>query len=410
MRMAYLTGRYPAVSHTFISREVESLRTRGVDVRTFSIWTSSPDQLLTEGDREEARATYAVLPLRPLRALRAHLRAFRASSGAYVRLFRDALALAPAGLRGRALGASWFVEAADLWARLESEGIRHVHVHLNGTAPAVALLLTDFANRAATDATQWTWSLTVHGPAEFFDVERERLADKVRSASLVVCISDFARSQLMSLVDEEHWGKLRIVHCGVDPELFTAAPVREAQGTELLSVARLTQVKGQAVLLEALAEIVRRGVDARLTIIGDGPKRGDLERIAARLGIQDRVTFAGAVGQDRIRDYYQRADVFCLSSFAEGVPVVLMEAMATGVPVVAPRIMGIAELIEDGVSGLLVRPGRPDQIAESISRLAGDAALCSQLGEAGRETILREFDIRRSGEQLQSLFGSVVSG
>jgi len=265
------------------------------------------------------------------------------------------------------------------------------------------MLATEFANRAAGD--DHTWSMTVHGPAEFYDVEGESLPAKVRDSAFAVCISDFARSQLMAFTEEEHWDKLHIVHCGVDPDAF--APVERAGRDgplELLCVGRLTQIKGQAVLLEALARLVADGVDVRLSVIGDGPRRQALERIAAERGLAGRVHFAGAVGQDEIGGYYDRADVFVLSSFAEGVPVVLMEAMASGLPVVAPAIMGVGELVRDGVNGTLVRPGRVDEFAAAIAGLASDARGRRELGAAARSTVRAEFDIARSATQLAGLF------
>ena len=212
----------------------------------------------------------------------------------------------------------------------------------------------------------------------------------------------------MAHVDEKHWSKLQVIHCGIDPESFTAERDRDSDGLELLSAARLTQAKGHAVLLQALEELSRRGVEVRLTIVGEGPKRCDLERLARELGVDPRIRFEGAVGRERIHEYYRRADVFCLPSFAEGVPVVLMEAMATELPVVATDVMGVRELVDDGVNGLLVRPSRPDLLADAIGRLARDADLRRRLGAAGRETVQREFDIRRSAEQIHGVFDEVL--
>jgi colanic acid/amylovoran biosynthesis glycosyltransferase len=407
VRVAYLTGRYPATSHTFIAREVAALRERGVDVQTFSIWASNQQALPSQEDREEAQRTRAILPLRPRPTVRAHWRALSSAPKAYAQAMAGAVRLGRPGLRGRALGGVWFVEAIVLWHELGRLGIRHVHVHLNGTAPSVALVLTGFANAVERNPQGWSWSMTVHGPTEFYDVRGERLADKVRSARVVICISDFARSQLMAHVDEAQWSKLQVIHCGVDPEAFTAERKRDTNGLELLTAARLTQAKGHVVLFHALEELGRRGVEVRLTIVGEGPKRRDLEQLARQLGVDSRIRFEGAVGRERIHHYYRRADVFCLPSFAEGVPVVLMEAMAMELPVVATDVMGVRELVNDGVNGLLVRPSRSDLMADAIDRLATDADLRRRLGGAGRETVTREFDIRRSAEQIHHAFGRI---
>jgi colanic acid/amylovoran biosynthesis glycosyltransferase len=246
----------------------------------------------------------------------------------------------------------------------------------------------------------------VHGPVEFYDVTGFRLAEKARRATFVACISDFARSQVQAFLDPAEWDKVVSVPLGVDAGAFSSAP-REAgtpgEPIKVLTVGRLVGVKGQAVLLDAAAELTRRGVAVELTLAGDGPERERLERRAATLGLGDRVEFAGSVGADRIADLYAAADVFCTSSFAEGVPTVLMEAMASGLPAVATAIMGIPELVEDGVTGLLVPPGRPDALADALERLALDPDERGRMGEAGRRKVVEERDPRRSAERLLSL-------
>jgi glycosyltransferase involved in cell wall biosynthesis len=162
-------------------------------------------------------------------------------------------------------------------------------------------------------------------------------------------------------------------------------------------------VKGQAVLLDAIGELARRGVPVELTLAGDGPERARLERRAAQLGIQHRVTFAGAVANDRVADLYAAADVFCTSSFAEGLPTVLMEAMAMGLPVVATRINGIPELVEDGVTGLLVSPARADALAAALERLATHPEERQRMGHAGRRKVVDERDERRAAARLLAL-------
>jgi glycosyltransferase involved in cell wall biosynthesis len=280
-----------------------------------------------------------------------------------------------------------------------------VHAHLNGTAPTVALLVADFADDVDSGGVAWTWSMTVHGPSEFYDTTGEQLAAKVRAATFVICISDFARSQLMGLVEECHWPKLHVVHCGVDPAVFSPAGSQPASGAlRILNVGRLVFVKGHAALIESLMLVRKEGIDAELIIVGDGPARLELEQLIGRLDLAAHVKLVGAVGQDEILALYRSADVFCMASLAEGVPVVLMEAMAQEIPVVAPAIMGIPELIENGVNGLLTRPGRPDQIAEALSRLAVSPDLRLELGRAARRSIIADFHIDRSAEQLCGVF------
>jgi glycosyltransferase involved in cell wall biosynthesis len=171
-------------------------------------------------------------------------------------------------------------------------------------------------------------------------------------------------------------------------------------------VGRLTPVKGQALLVDALAQLRADGLDASLTIVGEGPARAEIEDASRRLGVAAFVSLLGAIGQGEIRGLYEDASIFCLSSFAEGVPVVLMEAMAMEIPVVAPAIMGIPELVQTGVNGVLVRPGRADQLADAVRELAPAPDVRRRLGHAARRTVVEEFQIDRSAEQLAALFGA----
>jgi colanic acid/amylovoran biosynthesis glycosyltransferase len=414
MSIAYLCSAYPAISHTFILREVEALRRLGVQITTFSIRPTPADQQLSARDRAAAATTVAILPFRG-RQLRAHLRLGMRAPRAYLRTLRLALRLAPPGLRGRLWQLFYFAESVVLWNECRVRGIRHVHVHLANAAADIAMLAAAIGSEVE-PSQPWSWSFTMHGPTEFYDLRHFRLAEKVRSASFVVCISDFARSQLMGLTEPDAWDRLHVIHVGIPVEQFTRRAGRNGSDrgrpgsngsgrvATVLYIGRLVPEKGQAVLLEAVAELAARGIDVELALAGEGSMRPELERSAARLGIAERVAFLGAVGQEDLQELYEQAAVFCLPSFAEGVPVVLMEAMAMGVPVVTTRIAGIPELIENGHSGVLVAPGRADEIADSLSHLIGDPELRQQLGDNGREAVIQGFDTEASAAQLQALF------
>ena len=405
MRLAYLCGQYPAVSHTFVLREVEALRRLGVKIDTFSIRRASTNHLLADADHVAFQTTFAILPPRLRQLLGAHLRLAVGAPRAYLRTLALALRLAPPGLRGHIWQVFYFGEAVVLWDECRRRGIRHIHVHLANVAADVALLATELGSAVA-HAERWSWSFTMHGPTEFFDVGHFRLAEKLRHARFVVCISDFTRSQLMSLCDPEAWDKLHVIHVGIPIKQFTNHGKEASSSADptILFIGRQVPEKGQGVLLEAVALLAERGLSVDVTFAGEGAARPDFERLAERLGIASRTSFPGAVGQDDICALYASASVFCLPSFAEGVPAVLMEAMAMETPVVSTRITGVPELIEDGHTGLLVAPGRADQLADALERLLTDPALCRELGLAAREKILREFNTESSVGQLHALF------
>jgi glycosyltransferase involved in cell wall biosynthesis len=400
MRLGVICSRYPAVSHTFIQREVRALRARGVDVATFAVRRASRADALSAADREELATTHSILPAGPELPC-AHLRALLRHPGAWAGTLLRALRLTPGTPRGTLWQGFYFAEAVSLWNELSRRGIRHVHAHFADVASDVALLATDLGNRV--DGGGWSWSLTIHGPGQLHGERESRIAAKVADAAFVACVSDHLRSQLMLVADPAHWDSLHLVRTGVDPASFR--PNRNGDASKrLLTVARLVPGKGLDVLIDALARLKRRGVAVEAEIVGDGPDR---ERLAARvqkLGLDGHVRLLGPASQERVREHYAGATLFCLPSFSEGVPVVLMEAMAMELPVVATRITGIPELVDEGASGFLVPPGRPDLLADSLERaLRAAPAERQAMGAAGRARVEAEFDQAQSAERLLEL-------
>jgi glycosyltransferase involved in cell wall biosynthesis len=253
----------------------------------------------------------------------------------------------------------------------------------------------------------------MHGSAEFLDIRRFGLAHKVEDSSFVVCISDYCRSQLMWLVDPDQWEKLTVVHCGVDLPAGKA-PVSRRGGTltdmNILTVGRLVALKGHWNLIQAGALLRERGFQVKIRIVGAGPYEMRLRHLTGKTAADEIVMFLGAVGEEDLAEQYAWADVFCLPSMMEGVPVVLMEAMARGLPVVATQITGIGELVEDQTSGLLVRPGRADLLADALERVARDIDLRATLSREGYRRVTEEFDVVQSGRELQRVFQERVFG
>lgn len=411
LRIAYLCSLYPAISHTFIMREVDALRSLGAEIETFSIHRAGPEHVNGDADRRAFDSTFAILPPRLGALLGAHAKAAAGHPFAYARTLLKSLRLARSGPAGRIWQVFYFAEAMVLWRQCERRGIRHIHAHLANVAADVALLAAAFGS--ATDRERpWSWSFTMHGPTELFAVEEFRLAKKVRHASFAVCISDFTRSQLMMLCDPGDWEKLHVVHCGIPLERFArrAGPAGHDRPPMLLYVGRLVPEKGQAVLLEALSLLYERGIRIGATLVGEGPQRAGLEALAERLGVRAQTHFAGALGQEEILPLYERATVFCLPSFAEGVPCVLMEAMAMEVPVVSTFVAGIPELVENERTGLLVAPGRADLLAAAIERLIDDPRLSDRLGAQGAARVAAEFSSQGTAEQLHALFAARLPG
>jgi glycosyltransferase involved in cell wall biosynthesis len=396
-KLAYLVSMYPAVSHTFILREIAGLRARGLTIETASI--NRPDRASADMDAAEAaeaRATFGIKAAGLGGAAMALGGWALRSPRRLLRTLRLGVQLARRSSTGGWRGLAYATEAAMVARWMQRHGARHLHVHFANAAASVGVLV-----KALNDC---HLSITVHGPDEFDDVHGQQLAFKVARADAVVCISQFARGQLMRLSHPDHWPKLSRCRLGVDPAVFQPRPKAAGGPVRLLCVGRLTPAKGQVLLVRACAQLRATGVDFTLTLIGDGPDRGRLEQEIARHALQTRVTLTGALGQARVRRALGEADVFVLPSLAEGIPVVLMEAMSSGVPCISTPVNGIPELIEDGRTGLLARPGDVPSLADALIRLARDASLRSQMGAAGRQQVQTAFDIDRNLDRLAQIF------
>jgi colanic acid/amylovoran biosynthesis glycosyltransferase len=397
-RIAVVCSRYPAVSHAFIAREVRALRERGVEVHTFTIRRTRAHELLSAGDRAEHERTRALLPPNPLRLVAAHARAAFTRPLRYLGALALSLRLSTGGVRALLWRVFYFAEGVLLWDECRRRGLRRLHAHFANVGSDASLLA------AHVGGPEWSWSFMMHGCTELFDERPHRLPEKIRRASLVVCNSHFTRAQLMKLVDRAEWHKLEVVPCGIDADDLPQLPYRPKIGPlRILTVGRLVPGKGHAVLLEALADLRDRGVETIATFVGDGPEREPLERMAEELRLD--VRFAGAVGQDELAAYYLDAQVFCLPTFAEGLGVVLIEAMGHGLPVVSTRVMGVPEVVDEGETGLLVLPGRADELADAIAHLEAPAER-QRMALAARDRAATHFSLDRQGAEVaRILFG-----
>jgi glycosyltransferase involved in cell wall biosynthesis len=397
-RLAYLTSEYPAISHTFILREIRALRAKDFVLRTASInvprWSEAD---LTDAEQQEAATTFYIKRAGIRGALRAHARAITQRPGAYFRALKFALGLAGSDLRELLYTVFYFAEAVMVGGWMEDQDLPHLHVHFANPAATVGLIASRIFGLG--------FSFTVHGPDEFYDVRGQHLKEKIAGAAFVVCIGSFARSQLMRLTPPSGWKKFVVAPLGVDSEAFCPRPPRPAGDPfHLLCVGRLVPAKGQHILLAALDRLAQGGRQVTLCLAGEGPDRASLEREVACRGLGDRVTFAGSVNQDLIGRYYGEADAFVLASFAEGIPVVLMEAMAMEIPCVSTMITGIPELIRNEIDGLLVMPSDDRALAQAIARLMDDGELRRRLGQAGRRRVLAKYNLPDNIELLARLF------
>jgi glycosyltransferase involved in cell wall biosynthesis len=394
--IAYLTGDYPKVSHTFILREVEGLRAHGLQVLTCSIRKPSvtdfpgPEEQKALGETFYVKAAAA----NPLRLLAAHTRLFLRSPRRWLSTLGLAIRTRSPGLKALLWQLFYFAQAGVLAEHLRRLGVRHLHNHFGNSSCSVAMLSSGLSGIP--------FSFTEHGPAIFFEVERWALGEKIARARFVIAISHFCRSQLMLFSAPDNWNKITIVHCGVN----VAAYGRKTGdfGKRVAFVGRLDPVKGALLLIEAMAEVLKTHPDATLTLAGDGPARAPAEARAKALGVSGSVHFAGFLAQGQVAELLSTSDMLVLPSFAEGLPVVYMEALASRIPVVASRVAGVPELVEDGVTGYTVPPGDVATLADRMSRLMADPAAARRMGEAGRKAVEQDFDIAKEGVWLAEIF------
>jgi colanic acid/amylovoran biosynthesis glycosyltransferase len=400
VKIAYLVSLYPAVSHTFILREVLALRRLGAEIGTFSIRTPSAGEILGPEAAAEAARTFNILPIGPARAFRALLWSALRRPRAASREFH-ARVLSRSGAKAKIMWTAYFLEGLVLARFLSEGGFEHLHCHFGNSGSNVALVAAKVAGISL--------SITCHG-SELNDVAGNRLSEKVAESAFVACVSKNGKARLMLACPRSDWRKLRVVRCGL-PALEAEEPAPRPEGApELLCVGRLSPEKGHFVLLEAMDILRARGVPARLTVVGGGPLRDELIARTKELGLADAVEFLGPLESVEVAKRYRSCFATVLASFSEGVPVVLMEAFSHGKPVIATNVGGVAELVDDGVSGYVVPPGDASDLAEAIGKLLADPASAEEMGRRGAEKVMSAFSESVSAAELWSLFESAIRG
>lgn len=389
-RLGFLVSRYPAVSHTFILNEVLELRKLGFCLETVSI--NLPDRKPSDlplVEQREAQSTHYIKKEGPLGAVAAALTLLCRRPRAFLSALLFSLRIGNGSAGEALMNVFYFAEAVILGAWLERRNLTHVHVHFGNAASTVAMI--------AARAYPITFSLTIHGPEEFYEVGRNALKQKIEAASFVRCIGFFARSQLMKVSDPSSWHKYRLTPLGVDVTQFLPRPFRRnPQRWEILCIGRLIPSKGQLILLRALRGLLAEHRNIHCRFVGDGPDRAALTEFATRELPRGSVTFEGAVNADQVLDYLSQADMFVLPSFAEGIPVALMEAMSMEVPCISTMVAGIPELIRHGVDALLVSPSDEFGLGSAISLLMDDEGMRRRLGVAGRERVIARYNLQHN--------------
>lgn len=395
--VAYLTNVYPHVSHSFIRREILALEKCGIPVVRFSIRRSS-EALPDIDDQSEQARTIVLLDASVAAFVSVTLRALFSHPVRFGRAVRMAIAMGRVSAVGVWRNLIYLVEACLLAQAARQRGIRHVHAHFGTNSAAVARLA-----KAVGDV---SYSMTVHGPDEFDANAALSLPAKIADAAFVVAISSHGIGQLMRWSHFTHWPKISVVRCGLDGKFLEHGRSKSRSGSRVfVCVARLDAQKGVGLLIEA-AHLLGPELDFKLRIIGDGAMRAELAGRIVALGLSDRVVLCGWQSSANIRTELERARALVLSSFAEGLPVVLMEAMAVECPVIATAIAGIPELV-DSECGWVVPSGSAEAMAAAMrTALLADEKALRTMGAEGRQRVLASHDAVRNAGQLAELLAA----
>jgi glycosyltransferase involved in cell wall biosynthesis len=403
--VGYIMTHYPRVAQTFISGEIDAVKATGVNVRTFAMNAPARGDHAAPAASQRIAETMYLKPLVTRAFVALALKFFRHPIGTS-RVAVMTLASASGSPRRMVRRWAHLMQAALVADAARRDRLDYLHAQF-GLAPATIAWLASALSAVA--GHRLPFGFTIHGFHDFVDPAESRLELKAQDAAQVLCVSDFTRSQLCLVTQPELWARFEVARCGIDISAFAyRPPIRQCGLPTVLAVGRLSAEKGFGILIEALACLKEKGTPQRLVLIGDGPLRGSLEEKARRAGVAELVEFTGELGPEEVRTHLDRADLFCLPSFSEGLPISIMEAMAVGVPVVTTWVAGIPELAEPGVTALTVPPARVDALASALGRLAEDVPLRVRLAAAARKRVEDLHDQRRCGAVVAERFAAAA--
>ncbi|UVL76008.1 glycosyltransferase family 4 protein [Pseudomonas putida] len=396
MRIAYFINQYPKVSHSFIRREILALERQGVEVQRIALrgWDA---ELQDAEDTSERAMTRYVLQGGVKGLLTPTLQVLRAQPRRFFHALRVAMRLGLRADRAWPYHLVYLAEACQVLQWLQAGEAKHVHAHFGTNSTEVVMLANLLGGPA--------YSFTVHGPEEFDKPQFLHMGEKVRRAAFVAAVSSYGRSQLFRWVAHEHWPKVKVVHCGLERGFHEVASVNVPAGPRLVCVGRLCEQKGQLLLLEAARQLAAQSIAFQLVLAGDGEMREQIEALITRHGLQQQVRITGWISSAQVREEILAARALVLPSFAEGLPVVIMEAMALRRPVLTTYVAGIPELVRPGENGWLFPAGAVDELAQAMAEcLAQPAEVLQRMGEAAYQRVLQRHDIDTEAAKLAGYF------
>lgn len=394
-KIAYFVNQYPKVSHSFIRREILALERQGFEIERIALrgWDG---ELVDGEDRQERARTRYVLQDGMLPLLVACIRILATAPGRFFSALVLAVRMGWSADRPLPYHFVYLAEACRILPWLRSYGASHVHAHFGSNSAEVVMLVHVLGGPP--------YSFTVHGPDEFDKPEFMGIAEKVRRSAFVVAVSSYGRSQLYRWVEHVHWPKVKVVHCGLEPAFHEVTPVPPPAAPRLVCVGRLCEQKGQLLLIEAAGRLAAKGIPFELVLAGDGEIRSSVDALIARRNLGDRVRVTGWISSERVREEILASRALVLPSFAEGLPVVIMEAMALRRPVLTTYVAGIPELVRSGENGWLFAAGDIEALEIAMEDvLSRSTEELRTMGEAARTRVLQRHSIDVEAAKLAGL-------
>ena len=398
MRVTYFINQYPKVSHSFIRREILALERLGVSVQRIAL-RGLKDVLVDNDDLNERTKTQYVLDGGMFQVVLSVFKMLFLNPIKFLIAFKLALKMGWNAERPLPYHFIYFAEACQIAIWMKSFGAKHVHAHFGSNSAEVVMLARALGGPA--------YSFTVHGPEEFDKPQTLKLADKIKNAAFVVAISSFGKSQLFRWLPFEYWQKVKIVHCGLEPSFYHVdySQLELPKIPRLICVGRLCEQKGQLLLLEACRSLKDNGLEFELVLAGDGEMRPEIERMIGVYDLSENVKITGWISSKQVRDEILAAHAMVLPSFAEGLPVVIMEAMALRRPVISTFVAGIPELVIHGQNGWLVPAGSVSELSKAIQLMLNTpVAQLKEMGDAAYARVRQRHDIDTEAEKLLELF------
>ncbi|PSF36227.1 colanic acid biosynthesis glycosyltransferase WcaL [Aphanothece hegewaldii CCALA 016] len=401
MTIAYLINQYPKISHSFIRREIIALEQAGIAIARFTV-RPTRETLVDEADQQELEKTQAILDVGLFGLLFSLIQKAITSPLRWLKALKLAIVLGLKSERGVLIHLIYLAEACVFCSWLQEKNISHVHAHF-GTNSATVALLTHILG-------DFSYSFTVHGPEEFDKVQAIALPEKIKQASFVIAISEFGRSQLYRWCSHEQWSKIYVIHCGVDQSFLNTPFQPIPDEPRMVCVGRLCEQKGQLLLVQAVYKLVQKNFNFKIVLVGDGELRQEIESLIKQYKLEKHIEITGWASGETVQKQILAAKAMILPSFAEGLPVVIMESLALSRPVLSTYVAGIPELVEPNVCGWLVPAGSVDALVTAIQNLLETSnEQLEQMGQVGAKRVQEQYNTRIEGEKLAKLFSTSIN-